>query len=372
MDQPRTDLPFPLPLNLGLNDGTYCPQACVEVLRSYASRTSLRNYTDGPNQRVLEAIAAHDGVAPENVYVANGSGPILKQAMTTLIEQGVRSSLRGVLKHLAAKAGYPIITPRFTYFKVPIKAEDRGLAVRWVPLEPPDFQLSMTALEAEIQKGDGLVYIASPNNPTGNVLITRDQLVPLLERHPRSTFWIDEAYVQYADPATHTPVSDLVPKYRNLVVGRTFSFAYGLAGVRIGYLLARKDFIATLEDQVVDYRLGLLQEDLVLAALADTEHLPWLRQVCAEQRELLCDGINALEGLEAFPCSTANFVLCRTTDGRAAKDLAAAIEARGVKLKVFKDAAGESWPAWFRITLGVAEENAFVLDLIRELNGTVG
>lgn len=369
MDQPQTESTVTLPMNLGLNDGTYCPQACVEVMARFNTRTSLRNYTDGANQRVLDAIAAHDGVKPENIYVANGSGPILKQAMQVLIEQGVKSSVTGVLKHLANKSGYPIITPTLTYFKVPIKAENRGLALRWVPLTPESgFTLDMGELEAQIKKGPGLVYIASPNNPTGNVLITREQLIPLLERYPKHTFWIDEAYVQYAEPAVHTPVADLVPKYRNLVVGRTFSFAYGLAGIRMGYLLARPDLIAHLEGQVVNYRLGVLQEELLIAALGDQEHLPWLRQECATQRKLLCDGINAMDGLEAFENSTANFVLCRTTDGGPAKALTDPIEDAGVHLKTFASVGGQTYPEFFRITLGLAAENLFLLGLIQAAN----
>ncbi len=369
MDQPRTDPTFTLPMNLGLNDGTYCPEACVEVLKRFNHRTCLRNYTDGANQPVLDAIAAMDGVAPENVYLANGSGPILKQGMTMLIEQGVKSSLSGVFKHLANKSGYPIITPTLTYFKVPIKAANMGLALRWVPLLPETgFTLDVGQLEAELKKGPGLVYIASPNNPTGNVLIRREDLVPLLERYPQHTFWIDEAYVQYADPAELTPVSNLVPHHPNLVVGRTFSFAYGLAGVRIGYLLARPELVRQLEAQVVNYRLGLLQQELVIAALGDEDHLPWLRQVCAEQRRVLCDGINALDGLEAFENSTANFVLCRTTDGGPAKGITDAVEAAGVHLKTFADVGGQTYPEYFRITLGLAEENLFLLDLIQQAN----
>ncbi len=289
--------------------------------------------------------------------------------MQLLIELGVKSSVTGVIKHLANRSGYPIVTPTLTYFKVPIKATNRGLAVRWVPLTPESgFTLDMGQLEEQIEKGPGLVYIASPNNPTGNVLITREQLVALLEKYPRHTFWIDEAYVQYANPAVHSPVSDLVTRFDNLLVGRTFSFAYGLAGVRIGYLLARPDFIQRLEDQVVNYRLGVLQEELVLAALSDTQHLPWLREECARQRQLLCDGINAMEGLEAFENSTSNFVLCRVTDSGRAKQITEPIEEAGVHLKTFADVAGQTYPEYFRITLGLEHENRFLLDLIHAAN----
>jgi len=112
----------------------------------------------------------------------------------------------------------------------------------------------------------------------------------------------------------------------------------------------------------------VLQEELLIAALGDTEHLPWLRQECAAQRKVLCDAINAMDGLEAFENSTANFVLCRTTDGGPAKALTDHVEDAGVHLKTFASVAGQTYPEYFRITLGLAAENLVLLDLIRAAN----
>src|SRR6185295_15706242 len=99
---------------------------------------------------------------------------------------------------------------------------------------------------------------ATPNNPTGTVLITWEQLEPLLQKYPRSTFWIDEAYVHYISPTRHRYIAPLVAQYRNLVVLRTMSFAYGLASLRVGWLIARPALVAELEAGVTDYRIPLL------------------------------------------------------------------------------------------------------------------
>jgi len=357
-------------LNLGLNDGTYCPQACIDLLKRYDNRTALRNYTTPENEPLLDVIAELDGVKPENIYLSNGSGALLKQCVPFIIKKKITGSPTRILRHVVSKTGFPIITPSFTYFKVPLKGMAQGLKVGLIPIGPEDnFTLDLPALKAALAKHDGIVYLANPNNPTGNVLIQREELEPLLKAHPRSIFWIDEAYIQYVDPAVHKPISDLVPKYPNLLVSRTFSFAYGLAGLRVGYLLARPDLVTIFKGQVVDYRLGVLQEQMAMAALTDPDHLDFIRSECREQRDYLTEGLTAMGGIEVYP-SQANFLLCRFTDGRSGFELGAKLLERGIKIKTMKQVQDYSFEAYFRLTLGIAEENERLLRTIGEVLGS--
>ncbi|WP_165703807.1 pyridoxal phosphate-dependent aminotransferase [Enhygromyxa salina] len=359
-----------LPLNLGLNDGTYAPQRCIDLLRRYTERTDFRNYSSPDNAPLREAIAAADQVSPEHVFLHNGTGPILKLAIPYLLKQRVLDSPRRVLRHVVKRDGFPIITPRFTYSKVPKKAAEGGMHVDMLALDPgDDFRFDVSRLERRLERGAGLVYIVNPNNPTGNVLVQRNELVPLLERYPESRFWIDEAYVQYVDPNTHDYFASLVPRYPNLLVSRTFSFAYGLAAVRIGYLLAKPSFVTDLERQLTDYRLGTLQEELGVAALEDAEHLPFIREQARVGREQLYAGLSRIPGLQTFP-SQANFVLGRFTDGRRGAELKAKLHQRGVAIKVFEPANGQSYDAYFRLTLGLPAENEFLLAQIAEVLGS--
>ncbi len=357
-------------LNLGLNDGTYCPQSCIDLLRRFDSRTSLRSYTTPENDPLLDVIAEKDGVGRENIYLSNGSGTLLKQVVPYIIRKKITGSPTRILRHVVSKTGFPIITPSFTYFKVPLKAMAQGLKVSLIPIGPEDdFRLDLSALRAALDRHDGLVYLANPNNPTGRVQLLRPELEALLRDYPRSIFWIDEAYVQYVDPALHQPVSDLVPRYSNLLVSRTFSFAYGLAGLRIGYLLARPDLVTIFKGQVVDYRLGVLQEQMAIAALTDPEHLDFIRRECAEQRAYLSEGLAALGGIQVFP-SQANFLLCRFTDGRSGFDLADRLLARGIRIKTMKPVQDYQFTEYFRLTLGTAEENRRLLKTIAEVLGS--
>ena len=358
-----------LPINLGLNDGTYCAESCLDVMQRFTSRTALRNYTTPDNDPVLEAIAAKDGVTPKHIYLANGSGPILKQCMPWAIEHHIRSSKMKIAKHLLTKNGFPIITPEHTYSKVPLNGHKRGLALAFMPLRPENnWRLDPADIEASIKKHDGLVYIANPNNPTGNVLVDRETLIPLLERYPRCLFWIDEAYVQYVDPAIHTPLSDLVPRYPNLVISRTFSFAYGLAGVRIGYLLARPEWVEIFQGHVTNYRLGSLQEALAVASVQDEGHLPFVRARCKEARDRLVPLFNSFNGVEAWDSQT-NFFLCRFTDGRSGRWLADELAQRGIRIKTFKNLFDLTYDEYFRITLGVDEENEYLAEQVESILG---
>lgn len=355
-----------LPLNLGLNDGTYMPASCVDVLQHNAHRLGLRNYTTANNDPLREVIAEIDGVTSEHVFLRNGSGPILKQVVPHIIKSSIKGSARRVLRHLANKNGFPIITPKFTYSKVPKKAAELGLTVHLVDIGPEtDWKLDVAEIERRLMVQDGFVYIANPNNPTGNVLVTREQIVPLLKRFPKSWFWIDEAYVQYVDPE-HRRFSDLVAKFDNLVVGRTFSFAYGLAGVRVGYMLAPPALVREMSGQLTNYRLGTLQEELAIAALRDQDHLPWLREECARERKHLLEGLSRFDGIEAWDTEV-NFVFGRFTDGRTGAELKRRMAERGIGTKCFEPFAGVTYDPYFRITLGTHEENAFFLEQMEEV-----
>ena len=358
-----------LPINLGLNDGTYAPQAVADAMMRLATRTGLRNYTEGTNARLRECIAETDGVSPENVFLHNGSGPILKMVVPFLVRREIKKSAVRIFKHLTIKKGYPLVTPRLTYSKVPKKGEKAGLTVEMVPLEPETgFTLNVAHIEAAVHARDSFVYICSPNNPTGNVLIQRDEVERLARTYPRSIFWIDEAYVQYVDPKEHSYVAPLAGQLPNVMVGRTFSFAYGMAGLRLGYLLADAELVKALNAQLTDYRVGTLHEELGIAALTDPNHLPDLRERCAQARSVLTQGFSRFDGVEMFPSKT-NFVLGRFTDGRTGAWFRSELEKKGVLIKKFDSWGSQRYDEFFRLTVGTPEENAFLVAKAGEMLG---
>jgi len=364
-DSTQADAPA-RPLNLGLNDGTWSSARSVEALARFNHNNALRNYTTAENKPLIQTIAEVDKVGPENVYLANGSGPLLKQCFPYLVKRSIMASPLRIMRHLLFGNGYPIITPAMTYCKVPKGAANHKLTVRPIPLSHENnFQLSVDDLRAELRRQDGIVYIVNPNNPTGNVLIQREPLIELMKAHPKSLFWIDEAYVQYVDPALHTPLSDLVPHHKNMVVSRSFSFAYGLASLRLGYLLCDTAMVKEFASQVPDYRVGGLQEAMGVASLTDPDHLPFVRKESATQRAIITEGLSKIPGIQTFPSQT-NFILCRFTDNRSGEELAKRLAKRGLLIKHFDPVMGFTYTPFFRLTIGLHDENQLMLMLITE------
>ncbi len=357
------------PVDMVLNHGTYCSPRCAAVLEGKLTRTSLRSYPPADNRDLKRALARDAGVAPENVLVANGSGPILKSVIPFLIERKIRRSPARMARFLLKRVAYPIITTNLTYSKVPAGGVRVGLRCVLVPLDPArGFALDLPALEAKLKEHDGLVYLCNPNNPTGNVLVTRAELEPLLTRYPDSYFFVDEAYVHYLDPAEHAPIADLVQRHPNLIVLRSFSFAYGLAAVRVGYAACAASIVAQFEAKHTPHLVGQLATDLVLASLDDPEHLRFVRAETARERARLCEAMAAMPALEVFPSRT-NFVLCRTRAGWTGKRVHDGLLARGVKVKIFEPFAGDTFRDYFRVTVGVPHENTVFLEQLAALFG---
>ncbi len=358
-----------LATDLALNHGTYCSPRCAQVLERYRSRTGLRTYPVADNRDLREAIAGRVGVSPDALLVGNGSGPLLKAVIPYLIEQKIRTSLARTARFLLRRSAYPLVTPRLTYSKVPAAAIRMGLRCELLPLRPDDgFALDVVDLERRLARRDGLVYLCNPNNPTGNVLVSRAVLTSLLERFPDSWFVVDEAYVHYLEAGADFGLPELVSRFRNLAVMRSFSFAYGLGAVRVGYTVVAPEVARALDAKQTPHRVGQLAADLVMASLEDHEHLDFVRETTRRERERLMQALRAHACLTVFPSQT-NFVLCRVEEPRSGTSIYERLLERGVLVKAFEPFGRERFDEYFRITVGLPEEND---QLIAELAAVLG
>lgn len=354
------------PLNMALNEGTYAPEACREVFQRFALREACRRYSSSDNAPLKERLAMEHKVRAENIFLGHGSGPLLKEGIVGIVRSRIMRSPKRMLRYALRRPSYPVITPVPSYSKVAAGAVRNKLGLVTIPLDRHNgWSLDLGALEDALRRRDGLVYLCNPNNPTGNALIKRDELLPLLGRYPQSTFWVDEAYVQYLEPSADLEVADLVRQYPNLIVSRSFSFAYGLAAVRLGYLIATPTFIADLERKHVPYRQGLFQEELALAALNDVDHLPFVRRKSAEARQQVLDAMAEHPRVEVYPSDT-HYLLCRMRDGRPVQPFIDAMRRRGIALRVFEPVAEHRFDDYFRITLGTEPENQLLIDNMLE------
>ncbi len=358
-------------IDLSINQGTHCSKKAVEVLRTYDNNTSLREYTDPENRDLLETLARINQVRVENIYVDNGTGPILRTALYEILRQRTQSSIKGIVKYLLfKKLDTPLITPRFTYKKIPPNAAKNGIPVAYIPLGPEtNFRINPADVSAAIEaNGDGIVYIVNPNNPTGNIMLSHDEIATLVAKHPDSLFWIDEAYHEYVDPDDYQTVAHLVRRHDNLIVSRSFSFAWGLASLRIGFFMADPKWVQLIEKTTVPYRIGKLQQDVALASVTDEEFLPSIREFAAKERTKLTEALDAYDNIEVFP-SQVNYLFCRFKDGRSSLPFADKLRELGLLIKRETPHGGMRFEEYFRVSVGLEDENdAFIAKLDEALS----
>ncbi|HEY5603534.1 MAG TPA: histidinol-phosphate transaminase [Gammaproteobacteria bacterium] len=220
-----------------------------------------------------------------------------------------------------------------------------------------DFDLDTAAMLAAIkQHQPALVFLAYPNNPTGN-LFDQDAIAAILQASPGLVV-VDEAYFPFAG----STLIDWLQHYPNLLVMRTVS-KMGLAGLRLGYLVGSEHWLQHIDKMRLPYNINVLTQLSVRMALRHIEAFDaQTRQICTD-RELLYQQLCAIEGAEVFP-SRANFILFRIA-GRAAQDIFEQLKTRGILIKNLGNQPG-LLKGCLRVTVGTAQENSRFLQALRE------
>jgi histidinol-phosphate aminotransferase len=302
---------FPSPgagLRLHLNENTGgCSPLVLEAIRGL-SAADIAAYPD--YRSAVLACAAHLAVDPDWVLLTNG------------LDEGLLMMALGRLgrdKSHGAEAIVPV--PAFEPYFAAATAVG-AVTVRVPPLDGFGFPLRAT-LDA-ISPRTRLVYLNTPNNPTGQT-IDRDAIRAVAAAAPEATVLVDEAYVEFAG----TSFLEDLPRYRNAVVGRTFSKAYGLAGMRIGCLVAHPDTLEPIRAVTPVLNLNVVAVTAMQAALRDRDFLPRYAADVRESKRRLYAACARLR-LEYWE-SAANFVLVRA--GARSPDVVTALAARGVHVR---------------------------------------
>ncbi len=298
-------------------------------------------YPDPQPAALIDALAALYAVRQEQVLVGRGSD----EAIDLLVRAFCRAGQDAIL----------IQPPTFGMYAVSARIQNAGVIE--VPLAD-DFTLDVEAVLAALMPAVKLVFVCTPNNPTGQT-VSRAQIEQLAQAlSGRALLVVDEAYVEFADDGS---VADLLDDYDNLAVLRTLSKAWALAGARIGCLLANAAVVALLRRIMAPYPLPLPCVAAALAVLSPQgqatarEHLAVVRA----QRALMREAMLTLPGVRAVLPSQANFLALRFDDAGAVyrRLLAAGIVVRDVRRY---PNLGDA----LRITLGTPEENARVLAVL--------
>jgi len=328
-------------VKLNTNENPYPPSPAVaEAIRGElgADGEALRLYPDPQSAALCSAIAQREGLAPEQVFVGNGSDEVLAFAFQGLLAQP-----------------RPLRFPDVTYSFYPTWCRLYGIGFETVPLADG------FALRVDDYAGGGPVILPNPNAPTGRA-ITRAEVARLASANADWPVVIDEAYVEFG-AETAAP---LVASHPNLLVVRTLSKSHALAGLRVGYALGQAPLVEALvrlKDSFNSYPLDRLAQAGAAAALRDEAWFARSRDAVIASREQLSGELAAL-GFEVLP-SLANFVFARhpAHDGAA---LARALRERGIVVRHF---AKPRIDQWLRITVGTPPQCATLAAVAREIVG---
>ena len=296
----------------------------------------LRLYPEGGGQALCEAIAEKRGLRPGQIVLGNGSNEIIE-----------------LLGHVFLRPGDEVVAGQFSFVVYKLVALLFGAKAVEVPM--PKLHHDLDALAEAVTDKTRLVFLPSPNNPTGTAN-SEEEIMRFAESlPPHVVFCLDEAYAEYLnEPPDLRP---LIEAGRHVVCLRTFSKIYGLAGLRIGYGYASEELTRLLHRARQPFNANAVAQAAALAALRDEEHLQTCRTVNTAGLRQLEAGFAEL-GLEYIP-SVANFVLVKVGEG---ERIFTEMQRRGVIARPF----GGGLAAYLRITAGTPGENENALAALKE------
>jgi histidinol-phosphate aminotransferase len=322
------------------NENPYGPSAKALEAMTRSQGIAAR-YPDALEDETTAVLAKLHGVAPENVILGCGSGEILRMADMAFTGPG-RSAVAAEPTFEAVLA-FARVT-RADPVKIPLTADHRH---------------DLPAMAAACGEATGLVYVCNPNNPTGTI-VTRDEMKSFFDRVPRKTMiLVDEAYHHFVEDSRYATAFEWIGKQPNLLVVRTFSKIYGLAGMRLGYGVGSQETIEALRPHRTWSNANASVLEAALASLEDASLVPECRARMNGTRRWLCDEMKK-DGRSVIP-SEANFVMIDV-----GTDVGSVIEAlaqRGVLV-------GRRFPSlanWLRVSIGTPEEMQRCVEALRQV-----
>ena len=328
-------------VKLASNENPRGPSVAVRAAIAEATN-ELNRYPDGNGFALKAALSERYGVAADRIVLGNGSNDVLELVTQAFLRPGDRA-----------------VYSRHAFAVYPLAVQARGATGIEVPAR--DYGHDLPAMRAAITPDTRVVFVANPNNPTGT-WIPPDALEAFVASIPAEVIVVlDEAYNEYLDPARHAPSAGWTGTYANLIVSRTFSKAYGLAALRVGYGIMNASVAGMLNRVRQPFNVNALAQAAALAALADTGYVEESRALNRAGMRELEDGARAL-GLAFLP-SHGNFLLLRVGDAdRAYRRL---LE-QGV---IVRPVANYGLPEFLRVTVGLPAENRRFLDALRSALG---
>lgn len=325
-------LDLPSKIKLDANESPYPPPD--EIIEGITSVKSLNRYPDPEGKELKNILSEIWSVKPDSILLGNGSDELIYYIVTS--------------------TGGPVLVPYPTFSMYKLISKILGEKTIEVKLDD-DFDLPIKSIEKIIERyKPGLIFLSSPNNPTGNSF-SPDKILWLI-KNSGAVVVVDEAYQPYS--RNREGFVPYLKKYRNLFILRTMS-KIGFAGLRLGFLLGNPSLIDEINKVRLPYNVNLLTQWIGLQALRHTEHIESVVAETIKERERLFQELSTIRGIIPYP-SDANFILFKTVKHRM---VFKRLLEEGILVKDINNVI----PGCLRVTVGLSEENTIFINALRKI-----
>ena len=314
---------------LSRNENPYGPSKSALKMVEYAASKGAYYTSREATTMLMDMIAEKNGVSPEQVVLSTGSGEVLS-----------------AIAMIYGKKG-PVVAPRLFWDTTALYAVNQGVgSIDRVPLGA-DMSINLPAIEAKASSGTGLVQLCNPNNPTGLVADAATLKAAVKRMAAKTTVLIDEAYIELADDPDANTCVGLINEGHDVIVTRTFSKIYGMAGLRMGYSISSVETAEKIRGVVMSWS-PCTSYAAAIGAYQDDKFIDFSKKKIIEAREMVNVTIDTL-GLERLPSQT-NFVYFKS--GKEANDVQKAMNAKLISIRgQYMD-----YNEWTRVSMGKIED----------------
>jgi histidinol-phosphate aminotransferase len=310
---------------------------------AYQMLNELHRYPDSKALALRRQIAEIEGLRAENVIIGAGSSEI----MSFIIRAFSRPDDEVVS-----------MDPSFTVY--PELATADGRRPIFIPLDYP-FDLKAEDVKAILSDRTRVLFLTRPNNPTSR-LIPLPIFEAMARMVPKAVVVADEAYIEFADNYHEQTARHLINKVENVMVTRTFSKAYGIPNLRVGYALGVPEAIDFLFKVKPKWNVGEVAQQAAIGALRDRDHFEKVLSVVREGRRYLCDRLAQIPGFEIVPEPQGNFIMVKVRDlGYSAEAFTEALGAQGIIIR------GDFHPDYVRISIGTQTDNEALMKAVYKI-----
>ena len=324
---------IPCKVKMDANESPYSPIPLEDIFSKKDLFSTLNRYPDPESKELKKAIAQDLKITQENILLGNGSDEIINYLITTF--------------------GGPVLYPVPSFVMYGIASETQGHSHIPVPLDD-DFDLALDNMLESIRKDKPkLIFLSSPNNPTGNCF-SAEKMLKIIDAS-KNIVVVDEAYQPFSSKKGFLP---LLKDHQNLAILRTFS-KIGLAAIRTGYLIGHQDFISEVNKTRLPYNLNSLSQALAIEGIKIKKIIDGQIKSIIKERKRLFNELTKLQGVQPYP-SEANFILFKVHDADAVFE---GLVELGVLVRNMNGVVKNA----LRVTIGTPDENEIFIASIKKV-----